>query len=94
MGTAHAFQLSSVSCSSSGSIKVTVRASKWDAIFHEHVIFKGYSYTSNQWKTVVKPLNNGQHRYSVDMMLEAELVDIDSFKISTKKATIVVGRCA
>ena len=93
MEIAHALQLSSTSCNSSGNIKVTVRASKWDAIYHEHIIFKGYSYTSNQWKTVVKPLNNGQHRYSVDMMLEAELVDMDSFKISTKRAAIIVGRC-
>ena len=93
-GIAHALQMSNVSCNgNSGNINVTVQASKWDSVFHEEVTFKGYSYTSRQWKTVVKPLNHGSRRYTVDMMQEADLVDIDSFKIKTKKATIVVGSC-
>jgi hypothetical protein len=93
-GIANALQFSQVSCNgNSGKINISVHASPWDAVFHEHIIVKGYSFTSHQWKTVIKPLNHGQHKLSVDMMEEADLMDVDSFKILTKKATIVVGRC-
>lgn len=93
-GIANALQLSQVSCNgNSGKINLSVQASQWDAVFHEHIIVKGYSFTSHQWKTVIKPLNYGRHKLAIDMMEEADLMDVDSYKILTKKATIVVGRC-
>jgi len=93
-GIANALQFSQVSCNgNSGNITISVQASQWDAVFHEHIIVKGYSYTSHQWKTIIKPLNHGRHKLAIDMMQEADLMDVDSYKILTKKATIVVGRC-
>lgn len=91
---AHAFEISNLYCKrSSGKMRLTVDSSKWDTVFHEHIIFKVYSYTAGQWKTLIKPLNEGSNRYSIDFMQEVDLVDVDNFKILTKKATVVVGRC-
>ena len=93
-GVANALEISNLYCkSSSGKMSLTVHASQWDTVFHEHVIFKVYSYTSGQWKTLIKPLNHGRHRYSIDFMQEVDLVDVDNYKVLTKKATVVVGRC-
>lgn len=93
-GIANALQFSQVSCNgNSGNITMLVQASQWDAVFHEHIIIKGYSYTSHKWKTIIKPLNHGRHKLAIDMMQEADLMDVDSFKVLTKKATVVVGRC-